>query len=207
MKGIGPDTTADLLEKAMGHKYFKREGSPGNYKYYYTEEQYKKAKGTSKESEKNNKEELEEKKGNEEELSITVLPNRSVRGSGHFYTFNEKEQESVLNYLKKLVESDKSGIVREVLKETKDKEKYSSSIPVKMGGVFFCIYSSYGDFRIGGGGDNLSSGKVIREKLETILSEIGKFSKEELGTKKETEDPKVKNEEQYNKEKGKKTDD
>ncbi len=45
MKGIGPDTTADLLEKAMGHKYFKREGSPGNYKYYYTEEQYNKEKG------------------------------------------------------------------------------------------------------------------------------------------------------------------
>ncbi len=46
MQGIGPDTTADLLEKAMGHKYFKREGAPGNYKYYYTEEEYKQAKGS-----------------------------------------------------------------------------------------------------------------------------------------------------------------
>lgn len=44
MKGIGSDSTADLLEKAMGHKYFRREGSPGNYKYYYTKEQYNKAK-------------------------------------------------------------------------------------------------------------------------------------------------------------------
>ena len=33
------------LEKA---KYFKREGSPGHYKYYYTEAEYKKAKGDSK---------------------------------------------------------------------------------------------------------------------------------------------------------------
>lgn len=35
-----------ILEKA---KYFKREGTPGNYKYYYTEEEYKKAKGGGKE--------------------------------------------------------------------------------------------------------------------------------------------------------------
>jgi hypothetical protein len=35
----------DTLEKATGHKYFKREGTPGNYKYYYTEAQYKKEKG------------------------------------------------------------------------------------------------------------------------------------------------------------------
>ena len=34
-----------IIEKAQGHKYFKREGAPGNYKYYYTEEQYKKEKG------------------------------------------------------------------------------------------------------------------------------------------------------------------
>lgn len=33
------------LEKAMGHKYFKREGTPGNYKYYYTEAEYRAAKG------------------------------------------------------------------------------------------------------------------------------------------------------------------
>lgn len=45
MQGIGPDSTADILEKAMGHKYFKREGTPGNYKYYYTEAEYKQAKG------------------------------------------------------------------------------------------------------------------------------------------------------------------
>ena len=35
----------DLIEKAVGHKYFKREGTPGNYKYYYTEAEYKEAKG------------------------------------------------------------------------------------------------------------------------------------------------------------------
>lgn len=37
--------TAADIEKAAGHKYYKREGTPGNYKYYYTEEQYRKAKG------------------------------------------------------------------------------------------------------------------------------------------------------------------
>lgn len=36
----------NLIEKGMGgHKYFKREGTPGNYKYYYTEGEYKQAKG------------------------------------------------------------------------------------------------------------------------------------------------------------------
>ena len=33
------------IEKAQSHKYFKREGTPGNYKYYYTEAEYKQAKG------------------------------------------------------------------------------------------------------------------------------------------------------------------
>ena len=35
----------DEIEKALNHKYFKREGTPGNYKYYYTEAEYKEAKG------------------------------------------------------------------------------------------------------------------------------------------------------------------
>lgn len=38
------------LEKG-GHKYFKREGTPGNYKYYYTEAQYNKEKGEKDSSE------------------------------------------------------------------------------------------------------------------------------------------------------------
>lgn len=45
LNNISEDSTADLLEKSMGHKYFKREGSPGHYKYYYTEEEYDKEKG------------------------------------------------------------------------------------------------------------------------------------------------------------------
>lgn len=57
---VGPDRTAEILEKSMepeelekaiGHKYFKREGTPGNYKYYYTEEQYKKEKAGEKSGE------------------------------------------------------------------------------------------------------------------------------------------------------------
>lgn len=51
---VGQDSTFEQLsksmepeelEKAMGHKYFKREGTPGNYKYYYTEAEYRAAKG------------------------------------------------------------------------------------------------------------------------------------------------------------------
>lgn len=33
-----------ILEKARPHKYYRREGSPGNYKYYYTKEEYEQEK-------------------------------------------------------------------------------------------------------------------------------------------------------------------
>jgi len=32
----------DYIEKGSGHKYFKRTGSPGNYKYFYTVDEYRK---------------------------------------------------------------------------------------------------------------------------------------------------------------------
>ncbi|MFA5704661.1 MAG: hypothetical protein WC982_14250 [Advenella sp.] len=61
-KGLIDELTAEqafgqieILEKAMGHKYFKREGSPGNYKYYYTEAEYNKAKGKKSEENKENR--------------------------------------------------------------------------------------------------------------------------------------------------------
>lgn len=36
---------SDVLEKSMPHKYYFREGTPGNYKYYYTRDEYFQAKG------------------------------------------------------------------------------------------------------------------------------------------------------------------
>ncbi|NCB03365.1 MAG: NUDIX hydrolase, partial [Spirochaetia bacterium] len=36
---------SDKLEKALSHKYYFREGTPGNYKYYYTRDEYFQAKG------------------------------------------------------------------------------------------------------------------------------------------------------------------
>ena len=39
------DEEVDAVEKAIGHKYFKREGTKGGYKYYYTEAEYKASKG------------------------------------------------------------------------------------------------------------------------------------------------------------------
>jgi len=43
-------TSENDIEKSMIHKYFKREGTPGNYKYYYTEADYKAGKSHSEES-------------------------------------------------------------------------------------------------------------------------------------------------------------
>lgn len=42
LNNVSPDITTDTLEKS--HKYFKREGVPGNYKYFYTEQEYRNAK-------------------------------------------------------------------------------------------------------------------------------------------------------------------
>lgn len=56
---VGQDSTFEQLsksmepeelEKAIGHKYFKREGTPGNYKYYYTEADWKAGKSSTQES-------------------------------------------------------------------------------------------------------------------------------------------------------------
>ena len=44
----------NVIQKSAPHKYFKREGVPGNYKYYYTEEEYNKAKGTKDKKEDGN---------------------------------------------------------------------------------------------------------------------------------------------------------
>jgi carbonic anhydrase/acetyltransferase-like protein (isoleucine patch superfamily) len=52
----------NLIQKARPHKYYKREGGPGNYKYYYTEEQYKKEKGGKPEEKKKEGGEGSEKK-------------------------------------------------------------------------------------------------------------------------------------------------
>ena len=49
LNNISADSTADTLEKSMGHKYFKREGVPGHYKYYYTEADYKAGRSSSSE--------------------------------------------------------------------------------------------------------------------------------------------------------------
>lgn len=45
-----------LISKAGVKKYFKREGSPGNYKYYYTEKEYRQAKSAGGKKEASDKE-------------------------------------------------------------------------------------------------------------------------------------------------------
>lgn len=41
-----PEGNKEEIQKARITKYFKREGTPGNYTYYYTEEEWKKGQGT-----------------------------------------------------------------------------------------------------------------------------------------------------------------
>lgn len=46
------------IEKALTHKYFKREGTPGHYKYYYTEADYKAGKSSSVEPKESKKDKI-----------------------------------------------------------------------------------------------------------------------------------------------------
>lgn len=51
-----------IIEKARSHKYYKREGAPGHYKYFYTKEQYDQAKrGSAGEDTNQNKKSGKEK--------------------------------------------------------------------------------------------------------------------------------------------------
>lgn len=47
LNNISEDHTAEQLSKGMSHKYFRREGAPGNYKYYYTEADWKAGKSST----------------------------------------------------------------------------------------------------------------------------------------------------------------
>lgn len=71
----------NLIEKAKITKYFKREGSPGNYKYYYTEAEYKEAKGkkTGSKSDKGSESVSEDLKNQIEGLRNAPISNLNER--------------------------------------------------------------------------------------------------------------------------------
>jgi hypothetical protein len=91
------------LDELIKAKYYKREGTPGNYKYYYTEEQYKKAKGEKQDKEKTNndikqkklKEKIEKineinKKYNQDyQFNVSGRIFRSYMGKKLWFTFDE----------------------------------------------------------------------------------------------------------------------
>ncbi|MFA5634226.1 MAG: hypothetical protein WC973_03690 [Candidatus Dojkabacteria bacterium] len=128
MKGIGSDTTADLLEKAMGHKYFKREGSPGNYKYYYTEAEYKKAK--SKKTEGTSKESRSESKnirvGQEVKIPIRQGEIGKVISTNKYITTVKFSDGSIRRYSNTLFEDVKAEDKENKSSETSEENKQDS---------------------------------------------------------------------------------
>lgn len=111
------------IEKSMNHKYFKREGSPGNYKYYYTEADYKAGKGHGEESKggkSNNKvnttkfdklvkrlEKIEGKGGDYDDDDIGELKESIVY---EFYSLAEK----VINSMPELSKEQKESAISDV---------------------------------------------------------------------------------------------
>ncbi|MFA5704659.1 MAG: hypothetical protein WC982_14240 [Advenella sp.] len=89
LNNVESDSTADLLEK--GHKYYKREGTPGNYKYYYTEEQYNKEKGKKTDGKENKPTETIEKDGKRMDLKSN-WDNMSLRERDKFLESFKKDR-------------------------------------------------------------------------------------------------------------------
>lgn len=112
----------DMLEKAIGHKYFKREGSPGKYKYYYTEAQYKKEKG-----EKGGKVTAEGKTNTEKaQFHREQMAIANKKGDGAKYHFHMGKRDMY----KKMAEKETSS-KKETGKESKDGGKKEGGEKVK----------------------------------------------------------------------------
>jgi hypothetical protein len=131
--------------KAVNHKYFKREGSKGNYKYYYTEQEYNeakkqvkpevKAKPETKENKPEQKEPEKPTKKPENKQKITVAPKVNVK------TKPEKKESKKVN-VKTNPEKKEPEIKQEKSKpEPKNKISYSEYLNLKKEAI-----NKYGNF-------------------------------------------------------------
>lgn len=83
LNDISKYTDIDEIEKSIGHKYFKREGTQGNYKYYYTEEDYKAGRSSSGDKGKGDVEvDLEKMKSNLQDKYSCKVKYSSMAKSG-----------------------------------------------------------------------------------------------------------------------------
>ncbi len=109
----------NLIEKGMGgHKYFKREGYPGNYKYYYTEAEYRAAKGKKTEGEGSS--EIIEKDGKRYKLQSN---GKYLEVSEHGMTKKDFERE-IIYYQK--VEENMGNEISDRRKAQDEQDKYHS---------------------------------------------------------------------------------
>ena len=107
-----------ILEKARPHKYYKREGSPGNYKYYYTKEEYKKKK--------------KKVEGGKEGLRINESQRKTVENKpvGSTHEHNGKKYKKQANG-KWLEVSESHGLTKKEHEFQSDVKKESASLAAK----------------------------------------------------------------------------
>lgn len=99
-----------ILEKARPHKYYRREGSPGNYKYYYTKEEYEKEKkGSSGGSKNQSQSYTEEDMAKYEDVIIDIGQMVDDSVYQNYIKFKGDVPESVLKDLRTLRRNIKSG--------------------------------------------------------------------------------------------------
>jgi hypothetical protein len=80
----------ETIEKARQAKYFKREGTPGNYKYYYTKEEYNRAKG-GQQTEIHHGKEKEETNEHSYEVGKVYKADSGMGGTLDFKFIGEKD--------------------------------------------------------------------------------------------------------------------
>lgn len=195
----------NLIEKAGVHKYFKREGSPGNYKYYYTEAEYREAKSKKSEgkSDKSNELVSEDLKNQIENLRSSPISNLNERLSKLHQEMTELEGKKAFyedeNFTKNIEQkissisdiAKKQGLyiskISSINKnETNDNIRFSLNL--KSTGKFkFISFKGY-DSRGRGVNDKQLTGKAqkLQESFKSIngvdSASVNKFSLEDDST-------------------------
>lgn len=113
LNSISEKVSEELLndiEKSISHKYFKREGTPGHYRYFYTEEEYKNKVGHS----------VEKGKVGESynEAALENLVKHRDPDERHFFEMNDEEVRYLHGFASaNLVNSSLSPVLRKKVLE------------------------------------------------------------------------------------------
>jgi hypothetical protein len=95
-----------------------------------------------------------------EEAKIIEIKKGSDNNSSLAKTFTEDESDKIIDALKSNPKSESK--LKNFIYSIDKEEKYSEDIIVRMGGLQFTLYASYGILRIGGGGNSTTATSMLK---------------------------------------------